>query len=81
MRLRCSSGWHAPEFAGSNPVEDVGFFFGRKNPQHAFLRKGSKAVGPAVADLRHVKEPLRLHGSWVQGEICRPFLGRDFLLR
>jgi hypothetical protein len=22
------------------------FFFGRKNPQHAFLRKGSKAVGP-----------------------------------
>jgi hypothetical protein len=21
-------------------------FFGRKNPQHAFLRKGSKAVGP-----------------------------------
>jgi len=21
-------------------------FFGRKNPQHAFLRRGSKAVGP-----------------------------------
>jgi hypothetical protein len=21
-------------------------FYGRKNPQHAFLRKGSKAVGP-----------------------------------
>ena len=34
-----------PEFAGSNPAEDVGFF-GRKNPQHAFLRRGSKAVGP-----------------------------------
>jgi len=28
-----------PEFAGSHPVE------GRKNPQHAFLRRGSKAVG------------------------------------
>jgi hypothetical protein len=32
-------------FAGSNPAEAVGFF-GRKNPQHAFLQSGSKAVGP-----------------------------------
>jgi hypothetical protein len=29
-----------PKFAGSNPAEAVGFF-GRKNPQHAFLRRGS----------------------------------------
>jgi hypothetical protein len=28
-----------------NPAEAVGFF-GRKNPQHAFLRRGSKAVCP-----------------------------------
>jgi hypothetical protein len=34
-----------PEFAGSNPAEAVGFL-GRKNPQHAFLRRGSKAVCP-----------------------------------
>ena len=34
-----------PKFAGSNPAEAVGFL-GRKNSQHAFLRKGSKAVGP-----------------------------------
>ena len=34
-----------PEFAGSNPAEAVGFL-GRQNPQHAFLRRGSKAVGP-----------------------------------
>jgi hypothetical protein len=34
-----------PKFAGSNPAEAVGFF-GRKNPQHAFLRRGSKAVCP-----------------------------------
>jgi len=34
-----------PKFAGSNPAEAVGFL-GRKNPQHAFLQKGSKAVGP-----------------------------------
>ena len=34
-----------PTFAGSNPAEAVGFF-GRKNPQCSFLRRGSKAVGP-----------------------------------
>jgi len=33
------------KFAGSNPAEAVGFL-GRKNPQHTFLRRGSKAVGP-----------------------------------
>jgi hypothetical protein len=34
-----------PKFAGSHPAEAV-VFLGRKNPQHAFLRRGSKAVGP-----------------------------------
>ena len=34
-----------PKFAGSNPAEAVGFL-GGKNPLHAFLRRGSKAVGP-----------------------------------
>ena len=34
-----------PKFAGSIPAEAVGFL-GRKNPQHFFLRRGSKAVGP-----------------------------------
>jgi hypothetical protein len=34
-----------PKFAGSHPAEAFGFL-GRKNPQHAFLRRGSKAVGP-----------------------------------
>jgi hypothetical protein len=34
-----------PDFAGSNPAEAIGVF-GRKNPQHAFLRRGSKAVYP-----------------------------------
>jgi hypothetical protein len=33
-----------PKFAGSHQAEAVGFL-GRKNPQHAFLRR-SKAVGP-----------------------------------
>ena len=35
----------APKFAGSNPTEAVGFF-GRKNPQHNFLRRGSKRICP-----------------------------------
>ena len=34
-----------PKFAGSHPAEAAGFL-GRKNPQHTFLRRGSKAVGP-----------------------------------
>jgi hypothetical protein len=34
-----------PKFAGSNPAEVVGFF-GQNNPQHAFLRRGSKTVCP-----------------------------------
>ena len=34
-----------PKFARLNPAEAVGFL-GRKNPQHASLRRGSKAVGP-----------------------------------
>jgi len=32
-------------FAGSHAAKTVEFL-GRKNPQHAFLRRGSKAVGP-----------------------------------
>ena len=35
-----------PKFAGSNPAEAIGFLRANKNPQHAFLRWGSKAVGP-----------------------------------
>ena len=43
LRLAC---WPTvPKFAGSNPAEAVGFL-GRKNPQHTFLRRGSKALGP-----------------------------------
>jgi hypothetical protein len=34
-----------PKFAVSNPAEAVAFFRA-KNPQHAFLRSGSKAGGP-----------------------------------
>jgi hypothetical protein len=43
LELACWS--LVPKFAGSNPAEDFGFFRA-KNPQHAFLRMGSKAGGP-----------------------------------
>ena len=43
LRVAC---WRlVPKFAGSNQAEAVGYL-GRKNPQHAFLWRGSKAVGP-----------------------------------
>jgi hypothetical protein len=32
--------------SGSNPAEDVGFLTDVKNPQHAFLRRGSKRICP-----------------------------------
>ena len=34
------------KFMGSNLAEAVGFLKGDKNPQHAFLREGSKIIGP-----------------------------------
>ena len=36
-----------PRFVGSSPAGAVGFL-GRGNPQHAFLRRGSGAVGPIL---------------------------------
>ena len=35
-----------PKLAGSNTAEAFGFFGAKKNPQHTFLRKGSKAICP-----------------------------------
>jgi len=37
-----------PKFVGSNPAEAVGFLRAKKNPQHAFLRRASKAVCPML---------------------------------
>jgi hypothetical protein len=45
-----------PKFAGSNPAEAVGFF-GRKNPQHAFHRRGSKAICPMSQVCGMLKNP------------------------
>jgi hypothetical protein len=48
-RLRWSGDWHAGLWYPSSRVRtwpNPSDFSGRKNPQHAFLRRGSKAVGP-----------------------------------
>ena len=47
-RLRWSRGSmlaFGTQVRGSNPAEAVGFLRANKIPQHAFLRRGSKAVG------------------------------------
>ena len=48
-RLQWSSGSVLPlstKVRGFKPGRSHQDFSGRKNPQHAFLQKGSKAVGP-----------------------------------
>jgi hypothetical protein len=46
MFCRCTSVlWYPRSRVRSRP-KPSDFFFGRKNPKHAFLRKGSKAVCP-----------------------------------
>jgi hypothetical protein len=44
-----------PKVRGFDPDRGRWIFKGDKNPEHHFLRRGSKAVDPV--DLRHVKEP------------------------
>ena len=41
-----AGGFGGAEVAGSNSAEAVGFLQSDKNPQNAFLRKGSKIIGP-----------------------------------
>ena len=60
------------KIAGSNPAEGVGFF-GRKNPQHAFLRRGSKAVCPMSQICGMLKTPENYVEIGFSGEISRPF--------
>ena len=62
-----------PKIAGSNTAEAVGFL-GRKNPQHAFLRRGSKAVCPMSQICGMLKTPGNYVEVGFSGEICRPFL-------
>jgi hypothetical protein len=61
--------------AGSNPAEAVGFF-GRRNPQHAFLRRGSKAVCPMSQLWGMLKIPAIYVEVRIAGQIDRPFLAQ-----
>jgi hypothetical protein len=49
-------------------------FFGRKNPQHAFLRSGSKAICPMSQICGMLKTPGNYVELGFSGEIFRPFL-------
>jgi hypothetical protein len=60
---------------GFKPGRERWIFKGDKNPQHDFLRKGSKAVGPCRKVLRHVKCLLRYGrdtDKQYSAAICRP---------
>jgi hypothetical protein len=61
--------------SGSNPAEAVGFF-GRKNPQHAFLRRGSKAVCPMSQICVMLKNPAIYVEVRIAGQIDRPSLAQ-----
>jgi hypothetical protein len=50
--------------------------FGRKNPQHAFLRRVSKAVYPMSQICGMLKNPVIYVEVGITGQIDRPFLAR-----
>jgi hypothetical protein len=61
--------------------EPVVGFFGRKNPQHAFLQRGSKAVRPMSQICGMLKNPVIYVEVGITGQIDRPFLARNSVLR
>jgi hypothetical protein len=62
--------------SGSNPVKVVGFFR-LKNPKHAFLWRGSKAVGPMSQICGMLKNPILTWESPIVGKIDRSFLAHS----
>jgi hypothetical protein len=52
-------------------------FAGSKNPQHAFLRKGSKAVGPVTQICGTLKIPYDYVEVESEAQFSRPFLARS----
>jgi hypothetical protein len=69
-----------PKIAGSNPAEAVGFF-GRQNPQHAFLRRGSKAVCPMSQLCGMLKNPTMTWKSHCSAKFDREFLAHNTSFR
>ena len=60
-----------PKFAGSNPAEAVGFLRGEKNPQPAFLRRGSRHLGKITGQHSRPQSPLPQLGSLTSWRTCR----------
>ena len=58
---------------GFKPGRRCSIFQAKKNSQHAFLRRGSKAVCP----MSQIRGMLKTPGNYVEvgfpGQICRPF--------
>jgi hypothetical protein len=61
------------------PAEAVGFF-GRKNPQHAFLPRGSKAVCLMSHICDMLKNPVIYVDVGIAGQTDRPFLALNSVL-
>jgi hypothetical protein len=68
-----------PKIAGSNLAEAVGFF-GHKNPQHAFLWRGSKAVCPMLQICGMLKNPVIYVEVGIASQIDWPFLAPTSIL-
>jgi hypothetical protein len=56
-------------------------FSGEKNPQHAFLRRGSKAVCPMSQIFVMLNNPVIYVEVGITGQIEWPFLARNSFLR
>jgi hypothetical protein len=52
----------------------------RKNPQHAFLWKGNKSVGPVSQICGRLKNTCDYVEVESRAKFCRPFIARAFLL-
>jgi hypothetical protein len=65
-------------------TQDRGFeavgLFRRKNPQHAFLRRGSLAVCPMSQICGMLKNPVIYVEVEIIGQTDRPFLARNSVL-
>jgi len=72
--LREGDHWGDPGVDGRIILGWIFSGFGRKNPQYAFLRRGSKAVCP----MSQICGMLKIPGNYMEvefsSEICRPFL-------
>ena len=76
LRVAC---WPlVPKFAGSNPAEAIRFL-GRKNPQHAFLRREVK-LSVRCRRFAACKRSLNLRGSHNLGKITGPLSCPQFHL-